>query len=186
MGDSIQYPVSSHQLPASRKQKTPIPGQGRAFCPWCHPCWTGSNKKRACDARSQPAPLFSGTASAAIPCALITVASPARTTEGKPPFGERLPGPFNVGAGTGLSPCPGSLKPRCDAYFSRSQPVMAIFIAQNAETVKPCPRPFSRGLWGATVGDSQRLPVSIYLSGGPKSQGEALPSVCSPLPSFVL
>jgi len=45
----------------------------------------------------------------AIPSALITVATPARTTGPQGAFGGQLPGPFTACAGIGLPPYPDSL-----------------------------------------------------------------------------
>lgn len=61
-----------------------------------------------------------------IPFALITVATPARANQ-LFPFALRLREPFSVGVWAGLSPCPGSLYHRFNAYSFSSQP----FVSQN-------------------------------------------------------
>ncbi len=115
----IKHPASSNQY---RKQKTPAPRRDeRSFTPVVPPSLgdripqknapvkarrVESSQPHSCRARPK----------AAMPCALITVASPSRTTCGFRPddrraFGGRLLGPFGVCAGAGFHPLRLSVTP---------------------------------------------------------------------------
>ena len=97
------------------------------------PPWLGShplNKNPAGDAtgKGRPASLlgYDLVGYRFIPFALVTVATPAQATFDQD-FDWQLKGPFGGGVRTGITPFPGSLRRRVNAYSSSSTLLMGLF-----------------------------------------------------------
>jgi hypothetical protein len=108
-----------------------------------------------------PASLAAGTAlqhGKTIPSALITVATPAPTTNLQQVFGRRLPGPFTPRADIGLSPSPDSLNPAL-ATTIPDHSRWAILLSRKsipypARVVKCENEPITSYRWGASFESS--------------------------------